>query len=723
MDRTKEASDVLSGRIDHIVFTSEETGFTVAKIGKSTQVVGKFSSISPGEVITCKGRWVHHPKHGRQFEVATYELKKPEDVVGIQKYLESGLIKGIGPVYAKRIVEQFGPSTLDIIENASERLHEVEGLGKKRIGLIIESFNSQKSIRNVMIFLQSHGVGTALAQKIYRRYGEESVRILKEDPYRVARELTGVGFLTADQIAHKLGFEANSPQRIAAGIEYVLKGLSEEGHTCYPEAELIDEVEKILYIDRGLCQQGLLALEAEGRIIRESLPTTTDDPLYVWLKPFYLGERGISREVQRLMTANCAFREVEVDKALVWVENEMGLKLAKEQKDGIRSSISEKMHILTGGPGTGKSTITKAILKIHSKLSKDLVLAAPTGRAAKRMQEITRKNAQTIHSLLEFDFTTNRFKKNADAPIECDLIIIDEASMIDTYLMYSLLRAIPSRTRVILIGDIDQLPSVGPGNVLRDLIESKKIPTTRLYRIFRQGKNSRITLNAHNINRGLFPDVTPLPDSDFEFFPFETPEEILDKIVKLNRSDLPKALKLDPLKDIQVLSPMKRGVIGCENLNLHLQKALVRTNIPPLVRMGRQFLIGDKLMQIRNNYSKGVYNGDIGFLIDIHPEDGTLAVQFDKREVEYDISELDELMHAFAVSIHKYQGSECKCIIMPIHTTHYKLLHRNLLYTGITRGKKHVALLGTKKAIHLAIQNNEVKKRETGLYFFMTQSP
>lgn len=720
--------DQITGTIDKIIFKNDENGFAVAYLKSSSipdgkvTIVGTLPSIQPGEIISCEGEWKHHNKHGRQFIVSSFTLANPTTRKSIQKYLESGMIKGIGKTYAKRIVDTFGTDTLKIIESHPDKLSDVDGIGTKRAEKIQQSFQEQRSVRSVMMFLKSYEIGTVLARKIYRKYGDESIEVMQKDPFIIARELFGVGFKTADKIAKQLGFEVDNPARILAGLEYVLKELSEAGHTCYPEDELIEKASEILEVAIATIQKGIVALEEEGRIIRKEIIIENTPTLCVWLKRLYISEVGIAKEIARLADAPLKIREVKQEKAIEWIQSKLRLSLAKEQINAVLGCLTHPIHIITGGPGTGKSTITKAILGIHEKITSKIVLAAPTGRAAKRMTEITRKKALTIHALLEFDFQNGGFKRGKDLPIVADLIIIDEASMIDSYLMYQLLRAIPDGARVIIIGDIDQLPSVGPGNVLRDLIWSKRIATTRLYQIFRQGPRSKIVYNAHQINRGMFPELPNINDpSDFLFLPEETPEAILEKVLWLTKEMIPQKFGFNAIDDVQVLAPMRRGVIGIENLNEVLQRSL-NPGQEFLSRMGRNFSLHDKVMQIRNNYNKMVFNGDIGRITRIDFEDEILHVTFDNKEVEYEATEIDELVLAYSVSIHKYQGSECPAIIIPIHTSHFKLLYRNLLYTGITRGKKLVVLVGSKKAIMMAIRNQEVEKRYSGLAYISTQS-
>jgi len=701
--------DELFGIVERITFANPENGFTVARLRVKGEadlicVVGTLPSLSPGESVRCFGGWQINPVHGRQFSVQQYAIAAPADLLGIEKYLGSGMIRGIGPVYARKIVGQFGLDSLEIIDKEPDRLSEIKGVGPKRIEKIKKCWEEQRTIRDVMLFLQSHSVTPAFATRIFRRYGAESIRRVRENPYRLAREVAGIGFKTADKIAQKLGIEHDSPDRIEAGVEFALNQLSDEGHTCYPITEFAAVAATMLEVDE--VEPSIYRLVEEKRL-------HVDDGR-VWLKTLYLAEQLIAREVARLQSAPANLRAVKVEKALEWVQDRLRLKLASQQQEAVAASLSEKVVIITGGPGTGKSTITKAILAVTEKISRRLLLAAPTGRAAKRMSEITGRQAQTIHSLLEYDFKQGGFKRGRDNPLVCDLLIVDEASMIDTSLMSSLLKAVPSCARLILVGDINQLPSVGPGNVLKDLIASDRLPVTQLTRIYRQARGSKIITNAHRINEGIFPDLAGDEGSDFFFAEAEEPEEVRDKILGLVTQRLPHRFGFNPLYDIQVLAPMKRGLVGTEALNIALQEKLV-PDANPLIRQGRQFRRGDKVMQIRNNYDKEVFNGDIGFVEQIDVIEQEMVVRFEGRSVVYPFLDLDELLLAYAVSIHKYQGSECPCIVIPVHTTHFKLLHRNLLYTGVTRGKKLVILVGTKKAVAIAVKNNEVQQRYTGL--------
>lgn len=711
--------DQLSGFIDSIVFSSDETGFTVARlkqprIQEVTTIVGTLPGVHPGETIHCQGAWKHHPQHGRQFMVESFDLTAPVDLFGLQKYLESGLIKGIGPIFAKKIISTFGIKTLEVIDQNPERLVEIDGIGEKKLARIKLCWEEQKEVRKVMIFLRSYHMRPSFAQKIFKAYGDKSVEKILENPYLLAKEIRGIGFKTADELAQKLNLPLTSPLRIQSGIEHVLWELSAEGHVCYPLDQLCLMAEKILEVENSLVQKEVKELESEKRLIRAKMPFEGEPKEFIWIRPLYFSESGIAKELSRLLKSPCSLRKVDTEKAVLWAEENLRIHFAPQQKVAIQESLKQKLMIITGGPGTGKSTITRTILEISLKLDSHILLAAPTGRAAKRMSEITRRKAFTIHSLLEIDFNAGGFKRNAQNPLKCSLIIIDEASMIDTQLMAHLLKAIPSEARVIFIGDVDQLPSVGPGNVLQDLIESNTLPTTRLKEIFRQKRGSRIISNAHRVNGGYFPDINPEENSDFIFIEEPSPELIVSKVVHLIKEKLPAAYPFHPIEEIQVLSPMKKGIVGCDHLNHILQQELNPQKLS-LNRMGRNFHLQDKVMQIRNNYDKKVFNGDVGKITAIDLENQELIVSFDGNPVSYDFSELDELVLAYAVSIHKYQGSECPCIIIPIHTSHFKLLFRNLLYTGITRGKKLVILIGTKKALMIAVKTNNIKKRFTGL--------
>lgn len=701
-------NDELCGYVDAIVYAQAENGFTVARLKEPkkkelTAIVGYLPGLQAGENVVLKGSWKTHPSHGRQFEVTEFTVEAPSDILGIQKYLESGLVKGIGPVFAKKIVDKFGSETLEIIDKSPNRLYEIDGLGKKKIMQLKSSWNEQRSIREVMVFLRAHGASPGYAQKIYKQYGDTSIAKVKENPYQLAKEVFGIGFKMADSIALKLGFALHSPERIRAGIEFVLWELAGDGHTCYPIAEFLPVAAAMLEVDVSLIENQVKELINSALIEQEGK---------IWLKPYFAYEQGIAKDLLKIKNGRQAIRPIDAEKAAEWVQTQLSIQFAEEQKKAVIQALTDKVHIITGGPGTGKSTITNAILAITQKLTSKITLAAPTGRAAKRLTQITHKLAFTIHALLEMDFATGGFKRGKDNPIDCDLLIVDEASMIDTQLLFALLRAIPTKARLLFVGDIDQLPSVGAGTVLRDLIASEQIGITRLTEIFRQAKGSKIITNAHRINHGEFPEINTHERSDFHFTAAETPEAISQVILELVSKEIPRLWKCDPIDDIQVLSPMKRGGVGVEMLNEALQN-LLNPSSRPVFRAGKRFHLHDKVMQIKNNYDKNVYNGDIGRIQEI--TETAIIVRFDEKEVEYDLTDLDELILAYATSVHKFQGSECPCIVMPIHTSHFKLLHRNLLYTAVTRGKKQVYLVGMTKAIAIAINNTQVHTRHTGL--------
>jgi len=703
----------LQGLLERITYHNEENHYTIAKMKVTGQrglvtIVGSLISVTPGEVLRLKGSWETHHKYGEQFKVVSYETVTPATVKGIERYLGSGLIKGIGPVMAKRLVNKFGIGTLDIIEKSVERLGEVEGIGEKRIDMISTAWAEQKEVREVMLFLQGHEVSSTYAAKIYRQYGKKSIRVVKENPYRLADDIFGIGFLTADKIAGKLGIPKDSGIRAGAGILYVLGKLSDDGHVYYPFEDLIDESMKILDIDTGIITSALGKLETEKRVVME------DDAVY--LAEFHVSETGVAASLKSILAAPKSLIRFDRDAAIKSVQEELKITLADRQIQAVKESLDKKVMVITGGPGTGKTTIINVIIRIYRRSGQRVLLAAPTGRAAKRMSEATGFVAKTIHRLLEFSPKNGGFKKNEEERLDADLIIIDEASMVDTVLMYHLLKAVRPDATLILVGDIDQLPSVGAGNVLKDVIDSGSIPTVRLNEIFRQSRESMIIVNAHRINSGEFPYVASDKDKlqDFYFIELEEPEKVSEMIIHMCRNRIPERFGFHPVNDIQVLTPMHRGVVGASSLNAALQKEL-NTSSDDFQRGGKTFRSGDKVMQIRNNYDKDVYNGDIGRIVSIDREAQEVTVNFDGKLVSYDFADLDEIVLAYAVSVHKSQGSEYPVVVMPLLTQHYLLLQRNLLYTAITRGKKLVVIIGTKKALGIAIRNNRQQLRYTRL--------
>ncbi len=713
----------LHAQIERITYANEETGYAVAKVHAKGHegliaVVGILPSPNPGEILKMEGVWESHPKYGPQFKVQTCETILPATAHAIQKYLGSGLIKGIGPVMAGRIVKLFGEQALDVIEHQAERLTEVQGIGKKRIDMIRKAWEDQKAIRNVMIFLQGHGVSATYAAKIYKQYGNDSISIVQNNPYRLAQDIWGIGFKTADKIAQAIGIAPDSPLRIDAGIVHVLHELADEGHVYFPDEPLYAKAGEILEVDRTLLEPGIGRLALENRIVLDPSPSTDQDeglgrPVY--LAKYHHCEVGTAKRLSILINAPRNVRQVDVGKALEWVQSQMSMTLAEKQQEAVRCALSGKVVVITGGPGTGKTTIIRSILKIYFRLTQRILLAAPTGRAAKRMSEATGNEAKTIHRLLEFSPGSGSFKHNAEKPLAADLLVVDEASMIDQVLMYHLIQAVPLGCAVVLVGDIDQLPSVGAGNVLRDVIASGVVPVVTLNEIFRQAQDSSIITNAHTINAGHLPDLRPRQDpDDFYFIHQEEPEQALEAIINLVKNRIPARFGLDPINDIQVLSPMHRGVVGAGNLNQVLQEALNPAG-PCVERGARKFRVGDKVMQIRNNYDKEVFNGDIGRVTRLDQEMRELIVRFDGRDVLYEFMELDELVLAYAATVHKSQGSEYPAVVMPVLTTHYIMLQRNLIYTGITRGRRLVVLVGTKKALAMAVRNNKTGKRYSNL--------
>ncbi len=714
----------LSGQIERITFTNEENGYTIAKVkigGRPdlVTVVGYLLSPTPGEILNMRGEWVTHPKFGEQFKVKESKTAVPATIYGIQKYLGSGLIKGLGRVIASRIVRQFGEKTLDVIENDIEKLSLVEGIGKKRIAMIQNAWAEQKEIRDVMLFLQSHGIGSGYAAKIFKQYGNRSVAVVSENPYRLAMDIFGIGFVTADSIAQKLGFQKDSPKRIEAGILFVLHQLSDDGHVFSPYEYLVKKCREELDVERDAIVKGIADLAINKQIVLEDLNESIDEfkenNKGVYLAKFHLCEAGIAVRLRALSAASKSIRSVDVENALKWVQDRLDIRLAENQAEAVRCALEKKIMVVTGGPGTGKTTIITAILKIFSELKIKILLAAPTGRAAKRMSEATGHDAKTIHRLLEYSFAKGGFQKNEEKPLNCDLLILDEVSMIDTVLMYHLTKAIPAYATVILVGDINQLPSVGAGNVLNDIIASRVIPVVELKEIFRQARESRIIVNAHKINNGILPTFEGhLPDSDFYFIQQEDPEKVLEIILVLIKERIPKRFGMDPVDDIQVLTPMHKGVVGADNLNTELQKRLNPSQIE-IIRGNRNFRVNDKVMQIRNNYDKEVFNGDIGRIARIQQDESEIAVLFDGRNVSYEFYELDELVLAYAVSVHKSQGSEYPAVVIPVLPQHYILLQRNLIYTAVTRGRRLVVMVGTLKALAMGIQNDKTQRRFTSL--------
>jgi len=692
---------ILQDVIERYTFYSDETGYAIARLEKGATAVGNLPGVSVGETVKLSGDWITHPQYGKQFKIDSFSPIYPVTVSGIVKYLGSGLIKGIGPVTSERIVTVFKEKTLEIIENDIKKLAEVNGVGKKRMEMIARGWEEQKAIKDVMLFLQSNNVSATYAVKIYKTYKDQSIQIVNDNPYQLTYDIWGIGFRTADKIAENMGINSSDPRRIRAGIIYVLSEATNNGHVYLPMDRLITDCVKILEVDLLSNDPAFNSLETDELIIRK------DDRVY--LPALYYAEKGIASGITRILE-----KPIQVDQKKLKSLRLQRDYYSDEQLQAIRGAALEKMLIITGGPGTGKTTTLQGIIDVYKQLRKRILLAAPTGRAAKRMAEVVGLEAKTIHRLLEFSPKDMTFKQNADNPLQTDLLVIDEGSMIDTVLMNNLVKAVATDTTLIIVGDIDQLPSVGAGNVMKDLIDSEKIPVTILTKIFRQAQQSRIITNAHRINSGKFPDITVKKNSDFFFIEEDDVEKIPNLILELVKTRLPKKYGFDPMQDIQILTPMYRGESGALNLNELLQSAInLNTNV--LTGGGKKFKVGDKVMQLVNNYDKEVFNGDVGYIENFNFEDQIVSINFDQRIVEFDFSDLGELTLAYAVSVHKSQGSEYPCVILPMTTQHYMMLQRNLFYTAVTRARKLMIIIGMKKAIVIAVKNDNVGKRYTSL--------
>ncbi len=716
----------LSGQVRRVTYADEESGFTVAKVQcrnekETVTVVGELMSPAEGTILHMYGQWSDHSKFGRQFKVVRFTCSIPANRKALIRYLSSGAVRGIGQTTARRIVKKFGKKTLEILESDIERLIEVNGIGASRLAMIRQSWEEQKEVRNVMLFLQGHGIGAGTANKIFRHYGQQTIAVLKENPYRLADDIFGIGFIRADQIARELGFDANSPLRIRAGVLYVLNESTSDGHVYFPYDELIGKAGDVLDAQREMIVEAIGALAAEKQIVIEDLNESADNfkPNHkaVYLSLYHYCEAFVARALRMIAGAPVFRPGTDVQRALTWVQHQLNIDLAEAQRKAVGTALTQKVMVITGGPGTGKTTIIQAITRLYRRMNATVLLAAPTGRAAKRLSEATGRTAKTIHRLLEFSPTQGGFQRNEHHPLNAELVIVDEASMIDTILMHYLLKAMPTSATLILVGDVNQLPSVGPGNVLKDIIASGFVPVATLDQIFRQARNSRIVVNAHRMNAGQMPvinvDKNAL-DTDFYFIEQEDPEKVLELILTLISERIPRRFGLDPMDDIQVLSPMHRGVVGTENLNRQLQKTLNPQQV--YVKQGDHRLqVNEKVMQVRNNYEKDVFNGDIGRIAAIDSHDKKVTVRFDDRIVPYEFSELDELSMAYAVSVHKSQGSEFPAVIIPVTTQHYVLLQRNLIYTAVTRARKLVVLVGTRRALAIAVNNNKTQRRYTRL--------
>ncbi|MDT3397817.1 ATP-dependent RecD-like DNA helicase [Streptomyces sp. B1866] len=729
---------VVEGVLERITYANEENGYTVARVdtgrgsGDLLTVVGSLLGAQPGESLRMEGRWGSHPQYGRQFTVENYTTLLPATVQGIRRYLGSGLIKGIGPRIADRITEHFGLETLEVIEHHPERLIEVPGLGPKRTKMIGAAWEEQKAIKEVMVFLQGVGVSTSIAVRIYKKYGDASISVVKNEPYRLAADVWGIGFLTADKIAQSVGIPHDSPQRVKAGLQYALSQSADAGHCYLPEERLIADSVKLLQVDTGLVIECLAELVAEEGVVRERVPDEDGEPVSaVYLVPFHRAELSLAGQLLRLLRSAedrmPAFREVDWERALAWVATRTGADLAPEQRQAVRLALSEKVAVLTGGPGCGKSFTVRSVVELARAKRARVVLAAPTGRAAKRLAELTGVEAATVHRLLELkpggDAAYDR-----DRPLDADLVVVDEASMLDLLLANKLVKAVPPGAHLLFVGDVDQLPSVGAGEVLRDLLAADSpVPAVRLTRIFRQAQKSGVVTNAHRINAGAQPITQGF--TDFFLFPEEDTEKAGRLTVDVAARRVPAKFGLDPRRDVQVLAPMHRGPAGAGTLNELLQQAITpaRPDLPERRFGGRVFRVGDKVTQIRNNYDKGangVFNGTVGVVTALDAEEQRLTVRTDEdEEVPYDFDELDELAHAYAVTIHRSQGSEYSAVVIPVTTGAWTMLQRNLLYTAVTRAKRLVVLVGSRRALGQAVRTVSAGRRCTALAYRLGGAP
>ena len=708
----------ISGLIERVTFHNEENGFAVLKIKAKghrdlVTVVGSLPSVSAGEWLTAEGRWGVDREFGQQFKAELLNCSAPTTREGIEKYLGSGMVKGIGPIYAKKLVDKFGEQIFDVIEKHSADLQTVDGIGPKRRQIIKAAWAEQKVIRQIMVFLHSQGVSTSRAVRIYKTYGDDAVERVRANPYALASDIHGIGFKTADEIAQRIGIPFDSLLRACAGLTHVLAEAMDDGHCALPTHLLKERAVQLLAVPEKIVDAALAKNIAESKLARE---THAGEEL-IFIPAIQRAEEQIADRIRKLAAAPANYPPIDFDKAAAWCEQKTGKTLAPSQRDALRKALASRALVITGGPGVGKTTLLNAVLKILRAKKVRCLLSAPTGRAAKRLFDATGLEARTIHRLLEAQ-PGGRFGRNESNPVECDLLVVDETSMVDVPLMSRLLRATPFSSSLLLVGDVDQLPSVGPGMVLRDLIDSKTIPVVRLTEVFRQAANSRIITNAHRINQGFLPEAsTTESDSDFHFIEREEPERIADTLVEVVKHRIPAKFKLDPICDIQVLCPMNRGSLGVRELNLRLQNELNSPRIgePHVEKFGWQFRLRDKVIQTQNDYDKDVFNGDIGQIVKIDPAEREVTVRFDGRNVPYDFGEMDELSLAYAITIHKSQGSEFPAVVIPVATQQYMLLQRNLIYTGVTRGKKLVVLIGQKKALGMAVHNNRTESRFSAL--------
>ncbi len=710
----------IEGSLIRVVFHNEENGYTVFRFKPDGQdevdsvtVVGHMVAPEPGSFVQISGKWTVNQRFGRQFQMEHYEKKLPATVEGIKNYLASGLIKGIGPRMAGRIVKRFGEQTLKVLDETPDLLLQISGVGEKNLQRIKACWQESQGIRDLLLFLQPHNISAAYGVRIYKAYGQQALAIVQENPYRLAMDIRGIGFATADVLARKLGFEYDHPLRAQAGTLYALLKTNEEGHVYYPREELVSYTAAQFDIPHDMIDAAIDHLEREERVVVDDF----GDHQGVYIARLHHYESKISYYVQRIAHSPKSVRFVQEEEAVQTAIEQLNMELAPMQLEAVRTAVRSKLMVLTGGPGTGKTTILNGIIKVFQGVKARILLAAPTGRAAKRMAETAGIEARTIHRLLEYSPKEDGFAKNEDNPLACGLLVVDESSMMDVMLAYHLFKAVPAGATVIFVGDVNQLPSVGPGNVLRDLIASGVMPVVELVDVFRQAAESEIITNAHMINKGEVPQLESSRErlSDFYFLRQSDPEKVADLIVDVVKHHIPRRFNLHPVDDIQVLTPMHKGVVGSGNLNARLQEALGHEGRASVSRGDRVYRLGDKVMQIRNDYEKDVFNGDIGRISFVDPEDRTVSVKYDERIVPYEYEELDDIVMAYAISIHKSQGSEYPAVVIPLMSQHYVMLQRNLIYTGVTRGRKLVILVGESKALAMAVNNNRMRKRHTRL--------
>ena len=695
-----------------MTYHNPDSGFCVLRVKARGQrdlvaVVGHAAAISAGEFISATGWWATDRDHGLQFKAASVTTTQPTTLEGIEKYLGSGMIRGIGPVYARALVGAFGDAVFDLIEQEPKRLREVTGIGEKRAARIVAGWADQKAIREIMLFLHAHGVGTSRAVRIYKTYGQDAVALITENPYRLARDIRGIGFRTADQVASRLGIEKEAMIRVRAGLSFGLAEATGQGHCGLPVAELTRSTSELIEVGAGLIGDALQLELGDGELVAD----TVDGEACVFLAGLYRSEQAIAGRLRLLSRGRPPWPVIDAARAVPWVEGRTGLALAPSQREALTLAVDTKVLVITGGPGVGKTTLVNSVLQVLGAKGVRVELCAPTGRAAKRLSESTGLEARTIHRLLEADPATGGFKRGEAHPLDCDLLVVDEASMVDVPLMRALLMALPDAAALLLVGDVDQLPSVGPGQVLADVIASGAVPVVRLTEVFRQAAQSRIITNAHRINQGQMPELTAPDGSDFYFVEAAEPEDAARKLLAVVRDRVPARFGLDPVRDVQVLCPMNRGSLGARALNMELQRALNPPGELRVERFGWTYGPGDKVMQVTNDYERDVFNGDLGIVTALDMEEGALTASFEGRAVEYGFGELDELALAYATTIHKAQGSEYPAVVVPLMTQHYAMLARNLLYTGVTRGKRLVVLVGSRKALAMAVRNAGARRR------------